>query len=330
MSCRIWFEREQGPAVLDLLEGLAEPLGPASPGPEDPFRHVGSADAIVAGRLRYSAEVMDRAPRARVISRTGIGYDRVDVQAATRRGIVVCHTPDAPTASTAEHAVALMLAVAKRLKRWERELRLGGEDFIDRATGVELAGKVVGLIGLGRIGGRVARICRALGMAVLAWDPYVGAGSARDLEVELVGSLDELLERSDVVFLHAPLTAETRGLMDAGRIGKMRRGAILVNTARGEMVDHGSLLSALTEGHLGGVGLDVTDPEPLDPGHPLLDREDVVVTPHVATATAEARQRIAQQAVSQALQVLKGKRPPHMVNPEAWEIRRRSAQGGYG
>ncbi len=322
---RIWFEREPQPEHLALLDGVALPLGPASG--DDPFRELGEADAIVASIRVYGAEVMDLAPRVQVICRTGIGYDKVDVAAATRRGIAVCNTPDAPTISTAEHAVALMLAVAKRLPSAADELRAGGVDIFARHQGVELQGKTLGLVGLGRIGGRVAGVAAALGMRVHAFDPYAPPDRAAQLGVEDAGSLDALLTAADVVSLHVPLTDETLGMMDAARFSAMRPGSILVNTARGGLVDHDALLRALEDGPLAGAGLDVTEPEPLDPSHPLLHRVDVIVTPHVASATAAGKDRIYRQAIAQALQVLRGERPPHLVNPEVWE-RRRTSTGG--
>ncbi len=319
---RIWFEREPQPEHLALLDGVALPLGPASG--DDPFRELGEADAIVASVRVYGAEVMDLAPRVQVICRTGIGYDKVDVAAATRRGIAVCNTPDAPTISTAEHAVALMLAVAKRLPSAAAELRAGGGDFFAQHQGMELHGKTLGLVGLGRIGGRVAAVARALGMQVHAFDPYAPPDRAAALGVEVAGSLDALLTAADVVSLHVPLTEETRGLMDAARFSAMRPGSLLINTARGGLVDQEALLRALEEGPLAGAGLDVTEPEPLDPSHPLLHRDDVIVTPHVASATVAGKDRIYRQAIAQALQVLRGERPPHLVNPDVWEHRRTS------
>lgn len=317
---RIWFEREPQPEHLALLDGAALPLGP---GPsDDPFRELGEADAIVASVYVYGADVMDLAPRAQVICRTGIGYDKVDLAAATLRGIVVCNTPDGPTISTAEHAVALMLAVAKQLQAAAAVLRAGGGDFFARHHGMELHGRTLGLVGLGRTGGRVAAVAAALGMQVRAFDPYAPPGRAAALGVEGAGSLEALLAAADVVSLHVPLTEETRGLMDAARFSAMRPGSIFVNTARGGLVDHEALLRALEEGPLAGAGLDVTEPEPLDPSHPLLHRDDVIVTPHVASATVAGKDRIYRQAIAQALQVLRGERPPHLVNPEVWDRRR--------
>jgi phosphoglycerate dehydrogenase-like enzyme len=260
---------------------------------------------------------MDRAPNLRVISRTGIGYEKVDVAAATARGIAVCIAPDGPTVSTAEHTITLMLMVAKNVKLSEAELRGGGADFYARHTGIELEGLVLGLVGYGRIARHVARIAAAIGMRVAAFDPYLDKGGFG--ETDRVESLDELLAMSDVVSVHVPLTAANRGLFDAARLDKMKPGSILVNTARGGLVDLTALEAALDEGHLFGAGLDVTDPEPLPSDHPLLARTDVVVTPHVAAGTAGAKRRIFRNAFEQVLQVLNGTRPSNLVNPEVWK-----------
>jgi phosphoglycerate dehydrogenase-like enzyme len=172
-------------------------------------------------------------------------------------------------------------------------------------------------VGYGRIARRVARTCLALGMRVIAFDPFL-ADDAFGPEVARSATLRDLLAGSDVVSLHVPLSAETTGLIGAAELAAMKPGAILVNTARGGLVDGAALLAALDAGQLAGAGLDVTHPEPLPAGHPLLDRPDVVVTPHIASATTEARLRIFRTALDQAIAVLEGRRPEHLVNPEVW------------
>jgi phosphoglycerate dehydrogenase-like enzyme len=257
--------------------------------------------------------MMDRAPQLRVLARTGIGVDNVDLAAATERGILVTNTPDGPTISTAEHAFMLVLAVAKRVATCQRRLRAAEGDYHRRHEAVELAGGTLGLLGLGRIGSRMAVYGRAFGMEVIASDPYVRAA-----DVALV-DLPELLGRSDVLSLHAPLTDETRHCIDAAALAVMRPGALLVNCARGGLVDHDALIAALESGHLGGAGLDCTEPEPLPPDHPLLHRDEVIVTPHVASATDAGRLRMLEMAIEQVTMALDGQRPTHLCNPEAWE-----------
>jgi D-3-phosphoglycerate dehydrogenase len=322
---RVWFERDMPDHVAAILAGVANPIGPGTATPLDLLTAVGEADAVIASSLAtYDGPAMDRAPHLRVIARTGIGVDKIDLRAATERGIAVCNTPDAPTISTAEHAITLMLSVAKRVGGAQAALRSGGRDFFGSHEGREVAGKVLGLVGVGRIGTNVARMAAGFDMSVLAYDPFVDAAAA-EAGIQMVGSLDQLLTEADIVSLHLPLRSETQQLMNAKHIAQMKQGAILVNTARGGLVDHDALLASLESGRLFGAGLDVTDPEPLPPDHTLLHRDDVVVTPHVAAATAAGKARLYESAVMQALQVLQGECPDHLVNGDVWPVRRQDS-----
>jgi D-3-phosphoglycerate dehydrogenase len=317
---RIWLERPMPAEQGHLIAGVAEVSGVSTATPDDPFSALAGADAVIAGgRLKYDAAMMDRAPGLRAVCRSGIGYDNVDVAAATARGVAVCNAPDAPTVSTAEHAVALMLAAAKDLKRTEAATRRGGKaDFFGEYRGLELAGLVLGLVGLGRIGSRVARVALALEMAVTAYDPWAAPGRAAGLGIDLAPSLNALFAAADVVSLHLPLTPETRHLINAESLARMKRGVVLVNAARGGLVDERALLAALESGHVRAAGLDVFEVEPPAVDNPLLHRDDVVFTPHVAAGTAAGKARLWSSALSQAVMVLKGERPPHLVNPEVW------------
>jgi phosphoglycerate dehydrogenase-like enzyme len=261
------------------------------------------ADAILAGAARpWNAAAFALAPNVKVISRVGVGYDNVVVGDAHAAGVVVCNTPIAPMVSTAEHTLALMLAVTKHLPHHVDRARQGlkGEP-VGRA--LELDGSVLGLIGIGRIASRVAIVAHSLGMRVLATDP--GVTEAPVPGVEMV-TLDELLEASDVVSIHAPALPSTAGMINADTLGRMKRGAYFVNCSRGVLVDHDALLAVIDSGHLAGVGLDVTDPEPLPAGHPLLDRPNVVVTPHIASASVAGRRRLYEHSIDNALAVLAG------------------------
>ena len=318
----VWFERRPPQVYSQLLDGIGSTVGPTSPDLPDPFAGVGGADAIIASsRLRYDGAMMDRAPRLRVIARTGIGLDNISLDDATARNIAVCNVPDGPTTSTAEHTCALLFAVAKRLKVSERAVTEARKDYFNDYDGIELNGLTLGLVGLGQIGSRVALFARALGMNVAGFDPWVAAEAFSSLEVERKESLAALLEEADVVSLHAPLTAETQHLIDAERLAQMKHGAILINTARGGLVDEHALLEALEEGRLSGAGLDVFDPEPPDVTNKLLGRDDVVATPHVASATGASKDRLWRSAIAQALQVLRGERPQHLVNAAVWDSR---------
>lgn len=281
----------------DLVDGRAEVVGSGTDEGLD------RAAGVLAGAVRaWNAAAFDLAPELRVISRVGVGYDNVDVADATAAGVIVCNTPQAPTVSTAEHAVALMMAVTKHLPRHVARAREGrrGEPV---GIALELDGRTLGLVGLGRIASRVAVAAQALGMHVVATDPAIAASPVPG--VELV-DLGELLERSDVVSLHAPALPSTHHMIDADALGRMRPGGYLVNCARGQLVDHDALLAALERGHLAGAGLDVTEPEPLPAGHRLLGRDDVVVTPHIASASAAGRRRLYEHAIDNALSVLDG------------------------
>ena len=324
----IWFERTVLPDLEPTVAARCTILGPATG--EDPYAGLDTAVAAVVGAAPFGEAAMDRAPGLVVIARSGIGYDAIDVAAATRRGIAVCNTPDGPTISTAEHAVTLMLLVAKNVKSAEAALRTGtSAGYYSRHHGIELDGKVLGLVGFGRIARRVARIAAGLGMRVTTYDPYLPA-SAVPAGIDRVDALDTLLGSADVVSVHVPLTDESRGLFGTARFEAMKPGAVFINTARGGLVDNDALLGALEAGHLFGAGLDVTSPEPLPLDHPLLGRDDVVVTPHVASATADGKARIFRVAFEQAMAVVEGRRPEHLVNPEIWERIESAPYAGVG
>ncbi|MDE0614532.1 MAG: hypothetical protein OXI32_08980 [bacterium] len=274
------------------------------------------ADGVVVAADRpWDDDACRRLPDLKVVARSGIGFDNVDVAACATHGVAATNTPDAPTVSTAEHALALMLSVAKRLKASEARLAAGTAGGPGRLTGpgaLELDGRVLGLVGCGRIGSLLGRYAEALGMSVLVYDPYL-----EDAPVgELVG-LGQLWAEADVVSLHAPATPETRHIINSDSLAAMRPGVIIINCARGTLLDQEALLAALESGHVAGAGLDVTEPEPLPPDHPLLGRVNVVVTPHVASTTTVGIVRLIGQALDQALAWLRGGIPEHLLDPAA-------------
>ncbi len=287
-------------------------------GPDDD--RLTEAAAAIVGGIRWDAERFDRAPALRVLARTGIGVDTVDLDEATTRGVLVTNTPDGPTVSTAEHTMALLLAVAKTIGPHQDRLRRATGDYALASTATELDGLTIGLLAYGRIARRVARIAAGIGMRVVVCDPYLDQDSvpADDPARPEVVGFDDLLARADVLSLHAPLTDETRHVMDAAAFARCRPGVLFVNAARGGLVDHDALVAALDTGQVRAAGLDVTEPEPLPPTHTLLHRENVVVTPHVASATEVGRERMLAMAIDQALQALDGRRPTHLVNEAAW------------
>ncbi len=309
---RIWIDEPLLDSVLPMLDGVAEIVGPSASA-ED----LATCEAALVPGARWDAVRMDAAPCLRVLSRIGVGYDNIDVAAATARGILVCYTPQAPTISTAEHAVALLFAVAKTICIGDRDARAGRwHAQFWTLKGMELDGRTLGLVGAGRIGARVALVARAVGMRVLVFDPYLDAMRAAELGLERSDSLEALLRESDAVSLHAPATPETRHMIDAVRLAQMKPGALLINTARGSLVDEDALVAALRSGHLGGAGLDVFDREPIAPDHPLLQLDNVVLTDHIASHTWAGHHRLYETAVHQALQALRGERPEGLLNAQ--------------
>lgn len=279
-----------------------------------------SADAVIAGSLLYgNTELFARAARLQVIARSGIGFDRIDVDAATSAGVCAVNTPDAPTESTATFAITLMLALARKLTTGTRWLEEGRWAAGQALTGFDLAGKTLGLVGCGRIGRRVAEIASVLGMRVQAFDPHLNSFPAG---VKQVADWDKFVSTSDVLSLHLPASAETRQLIGTQTLASMRPSALLINTARGSLVDEQALLAALDNNRLAGAGLDVWDPEPPSRENPLLSHRRVVATPHMAAMTLEGRRRSHLSAVRQVIQVLRGEQPPHLLNPSVWVNRR--------
>jgi D-3-phosphoglycerate dehydrogenase len=258
---------------------------------------------IVRSATTLDAATIERARRLKVIGRAGVGVDNIDVEAATRRGVVVANAAETTVVSAAEHAIALLLALARNIPQAHAELKRGTWDRT-RFVGVEVAGKTLGVLGLGRIGREVARRALGLGMTVVAHDPFVTQERFRELGTEQAVTLDELLVRADVITLHLPLNDETRGILDAAAFERMRDGVRIVNAARGGLVDEDALLAALASGKVAGAALDVFASEPYS--GPLLEREDVVVTPHLAGSTAEAQDRAGVVVAEQVAAALEG------------------------
>ncbi len=250
-----------------------------------------TADAvIVRSSTRITRAVLECTQRLRVIGRAGVGVDNIDIEAATAKGIAVLNAPSGNTISAAELVFALLLALVRRIPAADRSMRAG--EWNRRLGGTELYGKTLGLIGAGRIGSAVAQRARAFGMTVLAYDPFLPAERARTLNIEPV-ALDELLGRADVVSLHVPLTDATRGLMDGTRLAQLKPGAVLINAARGGIVDENAVMIALEEGRLAGAAFDVFSQEPLPPDHAMRSLPNTILTPHLGAATLEAQENVA-------------------------------------
>lgn len=307
------------PSIERLIQAGLQPVYPErrGPFPADSMRGlVADVAAAIIGLDVFDRTVVEAAPALRVVARFGAGYDRVDVGACTARGIPVTVTPDANTTAVAEYTIALILALARRVPDHHRNVLEGRWETIQ---GIELTGRRLGLIGLGRIGQEVARRATALGMVVGYHDIVRKTPEVeQSLQVQYM-ELDELLKWADIVSLHAPYVPGSRPLIGERELALMRPGALLVNTARGELVDEHALAEALRLGRLGGAALDVFSQEPLPRSHPLLMAPNVVLSPHAAAQTKEALHRMAEAAVDSVLDVLSGRRPRYVVNPEVYE-----------
>jgi len=246
---------------------------------------------IVRSETKVTPDLLDAANSLRVIGRAGVGVDNIDVSAATIRGIVVMNAPDGNTITTAEHTIALLISLARSIPQASSSLKAGRWDR-KKFIGVELQGKTLGIVGLGRIGRVVASRARAMGMQIVAYDPFVAAEHARDLEIELA-TLDEVYARADFLTVHTPLTPETRGLIGREAFAKMKQGVHIINCARGGLVDEEALYEAITNGSIAGAALDVFVEEPPPAEHKLLQLDQVIATPHLGASTREAQEGVA-------------------------------------
>jgi len=316
----VFTEREEGP-VPGLDEELIRQNGGAirygkAADERERVRLAAGAEVIVAGSTPLAREFFAALPRLKGVVRLGIGVDSVDLDAATELGIVVANVPDFCSEEVAEHALGLILAVTRKIALADRKTRQGewvpGMDALMRPIR-RLSGQTLGLIGLGKIGRSLAAKAKGLGLNVIAHDPHVSAKAAQAAGVPLM-SLEELLPQTDILSLHVPVTAETKGIVNAHTLTLLKPGAILINTARGPVVDEAALLAALTSGRLAGAGLDVLQQEPLRLPHPLAEFENVVFTCHYASLSEQSYASMRKQVSEQTVQILRGEFPRHLVN----------------
>ena len=267
-------------------------------------KQIGRYDGLVVrSQTKVTADVIEAATKLKVIARAGVGVDNIDVDAATKRGIIVMNTPAGNTISTAEHTFSLLLALSRNVPQAHSSIRNGKWER-KSFMGTELYDKVLGIIGLGRIGGEVAKRGRAFGMHVLAYDPLLTESRAKSLDIE-AGSLDDVIEKSDYITIHAPLTPETHHMLGEKEFARMKKGVRIINCARGGIVDEVALARAIQSRHVAGAALDVYEQEPLRDS-PLLELDEVVLTPHLAASTDEAQQSVAVEAAKQVVDALKG------------------------
>lgn len=294
----------QGELEVDVRIGLSE---------TELVDVIGDYDGlIVRSATRVTARVIEAARKLKVIGRAGVGVDNIDVDAATRRGIVVINAPEGNTLATAEHTIALMMALVRwippahmsvvRDRRWERQ----------RFIGMQIDGKTLGVIGLGRVGSQVARRAQALGMTVIAYDPYISPERSRDLRVELA-SVDDICRRADIITVHTPLTPATQGIIGPKQFELMKPGVRIINCARGGIIDEDALYGALESGKVAGAALDVFENEP-PWGSPLLESDKVIVTPHLGASTVESQINVAVDVAAEIVQALRGEPVRHPVN----------------
>lgn len=283
---------------------------------EELIEELRDVDAVLTtSRYRFTQDVIDEAKKLKMIAKMGSKPDNIDIEAATERGVIVTWTPNTNDDSVAEHAIALMLALSKKLFFMTERLKMGR--WRDRTTTVtnELVDKTVGVIGLGSIGCKVAEKLKGFNVKIVCYDPYASQEGAKKVGVKMV-DLETLLRESDIVTIHAALTKETRGLIGETELKKMKKSAFIVNTARGPIVDEGALCKALKEEWISGAALDVFETEPPSPRNPLLKLSNVIVTPHIAAWTHESLRRQAFVAAEDVVRLLEGQLPRHILNPE--------------
>ena len=305
---------------IDFLRALGDVTEVFDPGPGDLEAQMEGVHAIVAGTESITKSVLDSSNVLRVVGRFGSGVDSVDVDAATKRGIAVLNTPGANSQTVAEHAIALMLGITHHLAEGDASIRTSGFELRPVLIGMELQGKTLGVIGLGDIGSKVARIANlGLGMDLLVHTAHPDPDRLLDLEIEgRFVDLDELLTKSDIVTLHAALTPATQNLLSGDRLALMNPRSYLINTARGALIDEDALAAMLEEGAIRGAGLDVYAVEPPSPDNPLLKISNVVLTPHTSSNSDEAFARMATMVCKSIVELLEGGQPENCVNPQVY------------
>lgn len=323
------FRESADTAELPVLEAGGRVIYPPRMGPlptRELIPHLREADAVIAATDQYNSEVLAACPRLRAVVRWGTGYDSVDLAACTAHGVVACNTPGLVVEAVADYVFAAMLSLARGLPQQLSLMRRGEWAEI---RGVELFRKTVGLAGFGAIGRAVARRARGFDCRLLAYDPLLSAERIRELGAEPVG-LQRLFSEADFVSLHATLTPESRGMVNAQLLRRMKPTAFFVNAARGPLVDEAALVQALQDGWIAGAAVDAYTEEPPAPDHPLRSHPNCLATPHSAFNTIEAAAATNQAVVEEALAVLRGKRPRFVLNPEVFDTMQFCERAEYG
>ena len=291
---------------------------------------IGAARDELAPHFHAHAELLKRAPNLLIVSSNGAGFDPVDVDACTAAGVLVVNQSGGNANSVAEHALAMMLTLSKRIIQSDRRLRRERDVNRNDLIGNEVGEKTVGIVGIGNVGRRIAELCKGLlRMKVIAYDPYLSADEIAKRGAEKV-ELDDLMRRSDFVSISCPLSKDNRGMIGISQFALMQPHAYFVTTARGFIHDEKALEDALREKRIAGAGLDVWDKEPPPPDHPLLQFDNVLASPHTAGVTREARMNMGKIAAEQILDALDGKRPPRVINPEVWPVYAKRFEKAFG
>lgn len=317
------------PAAVALLEKNAQIVRPRDNSRASFLEALQEVEGIIARKIYIRAEEMDHAPQLKIIARHGVGLDSVDLAEATRRGILVTYTPGENRESVAELAIAFILSLARKIPQAQAAMHSLPKGELGQftallskfqLTGQDIEGKTLGIIGTGRIGSTVAKKCAAaFDIKVKGYDPYVPSSVMASFKTEKVEKLAELLPQVDFLTIHCPLTSETYGMVGEKELALMKKGAYVINTARGGIVNEQALYRALCAGHIAGAALDVWEIEPPDPADPLLNHPQVIATPHYAGTTEESLYRVGMAAVEEVLRVLRGEPPKNPVNPEVWK-----------
>lgn len=315
------------PEGMEMLKGRADIYVADDADPNRYLDRMADADALIVRIAKCDGNAIDHSPNLRVIGRTGVGYDTVDVKKATERGIPVVITPGANNRSVAEHAVAMMFAISKNLVEGQIEMVAGnptgsphrGWEIRGAGKAFELGGKTVGLIGLGAIGRETAKLCQACGMKLAGYDPFLNREQIEGLGAQYYAGYEDLLKDADIVTIHVPLTEETRDMIGSKQFSMMKSTAVIVNCSRGGIINEADLVRALKDKVIAGAGTDVFCNEPPKPDDPLLHCPNLIVSPHSAAQTREAVIRMAQMCVQGCLSVLEGKKWPHVADRAVYD-----------
>lgn len=307
------------PEGMELLEGIAQIYVADNQDPNNYLDQMADADALIVRIARCDGHAIENSPNLKVIGRTGVGYDTVDVKKATELGIPVVITPGANNRSVAEHAVGMMFALSKNLVEAQNEMCAGNWEIRGAKKAFELEGKTVGVVGMGAIGRETAKICQGCGMKVAGYDPFMSREKIESMGAEYYADYQELLKAADIVTIHVPLTDETRNMIAREQLAMMKKTALIINCSRGGIINEADLVQALKDGVIAGAGTDVYCNEPPKTDDPLLNCPNLIVSPHSAAQTREAVIKMAQMCVKGCLAVCRGEKWPYVADQAVYD-----------